>query len=210
MRLNRRTLLAAAALLAAAGTPQAADAAENPTAGDSAVEPIRRLYAKFEEALKNGAGDLKARLAIVGETLAATFDTAGMVRVAVGPKWKSFTPEQQRALTEAFGTYFVTLYANRLSQAAGGTFEIKPKSEARGPNRIVFTRVSNKDGDDSEVDYVVNPEGRVQDVLLNGNVSEVASMRAGFAEPLKTGGADALLKYLRERTDGMLAVKVSP
>ncbi len=204
MRLNRRTLLAAAAILAAAGTPQIVRAAEDP-----AVEPIKRLYAKFEEALKNGAGDLKSRLAIVGDTLAATFDTPAMVRTAVGPKWKTFKPEQQDALTETFGKYFVTLYANRLSQAAGGKFEVKPQSEARGPNRVVFTHVSNKDGDESDVDYVVNASNRVQDVLLNGNVSEVASMRASFSDPLK-GGADGLLKFMRERTDGMLAAKVSP
>ncbi len=200
MRLNRRTLLAAAAVFALAGAPRDLRAAEDP-----AVAPITRLYAKFEEALKNGAGDLKTRLATVGDTLATTFDTNAMVSTAVGPKWKTFKPEQQAALTEAFGKYFVTLYANRLSQAAGGKFEIKPQSETRGPNRVVSTRVSNKDGDDSDVDYVVNADNRVQDVLLNGNVSEVASMRAGFAEPLKTGGADGLLKFMRERTDGMLA-----
>lgn len=204
MRLNRRTLLAAAAALAVSGTPHAVRAAEDP-----AVEPIKRLYAKFEEALKNGAGDLKSRLAIVGDTLAATFDTPAMVRTAVGPKWKTFKPEQQEALTETFGRYFVTLYANRLSQAAGGKFDIKPQSEERGPNRVVSTRVSNKDGDESDVDYVVNASNRVQDVLLNGNVSEVASMRASFADPLK-GGADGLLKFMRDRTDGMLAAKVSP
>ncbi|MRI55832.1 ABC transporter substrate-binding protein [Methylobacterium sp. DB1607] len=205
MRLNRRTLLAAAlATVAASGTPQIVRAAEDP-----AVELIRRLYAKFEEALKNGAGDLKSRLAIVGDTLAATFDTPAMVRTAVGPKWKTFKPEQQEALTETFGRYFVTLYANRLSQAAGGKFDIKPQSEERGPNRVVSTRVSNKDGDESDVDYVVNASNRVQDVLLNGNVSEVASMRASFADPLK-GGADGLLKFMRDRTDGMLAAKVSP
>ncbi|MCG5247039.1 MlaC/ttg2D family ABC transporter substrate-binding protein [Methylorubrum extorquens] len=205
MRLNRRSLLAAAvAMLALTATPHPVRAADDP-----AVAPIRRLYAKFEEALKNGAGDLKSRLAIVGETLAETFDTPAMVRTAVGPKWKTFKPEQQDALTETFGKYFVTLYANRLSQAAGGKFQIEPKSEERGPNRVVSTRVSNKDGDDSEVDYVVNAGNKVQDVLLNGNVSEVASMRASFADPLK-GGSDGLLKFMRERTDGMLAAKVSP
>lgn len=192
-------------MTALAGAPRPAPAAEDP-----AVAPITRLYAKFEEALKNGAGDLKGRLAIVGDTLSETFDTPAMVKLAVGSKWKSFKPEQQDAVTQAFGRYFVTLYANRLSQAAGGKFEIKPQSEAKGPNRVVSTRVANKDGDDSEVDYVVGPGGKVQDVLLNGNVSEVASLRAGFAEPIKAGGADALLKFLNERTEGMLAAKVSP
>ncbi|WP_232631339.1 MlaC/ttg2D family ABC transporter substrate-binding protein [Methylobacterium sp. Leaf118] len=204
MRLNRRTLLAAAAVLALAGSPRAACAAEDP-----AVAPITKLYGKFEEALKNGAGDLKGRLAIVGDTLAETFDTPAMVRTAVGPKWKSFKPEQQDALTETFGKYFVTLYANRLSQAAGGKFEIKPQSEAKGPNRVVSTHVTNKSGDESDVDYVLGPNNRVQDVLLNGNVSEVAAMRGSFAEPLKAGGAEGLQKFMRERTEGMLA-KAAP
>ena len=46
---------------------------------------------------------------------------------------------------------------------AGGKFEIKPQSEERGPNRVVSTRVSNKDGDDSEVDYVVNAGNKDED-----------------------------------------------
>ena len=202
MRLTHR--LAAAALASALFAPPAAHAAD-----DAAVAPIRRLYAAFETALKDGAGTVKARVDAVGPTLAETFDTAAMVPVAVGPKWKGFTPEQQGTLTEAFGRYFITTYANRLSQAAGGKFEIKPESEAKGGTRIVHTHVSNKDGDDSDVDYVVNARNRAQDVLLNGTVSELASMRASFAEPLR-GGADGLLKFMRDRTEGMLAAKASP
>ena len=156
-----------------------------------------------------GAGTVKARVDAVGPTLAETFDTPAMVPVAVGPKWKGFTPEQQGTLAEAFGRYFIKTYANRLSHAAGAKFEIKPETEAKGATRVVHTHVSNKDGDDSDVDYVVNARNRAQDVLLNGTVSELASMRASFAEPLK-GGADGLLKFMRDRTDGMLAAKASP
>jgi len=205
VRLTRPILLGAAAILSVAAGPRAGRAADDP-----AVAPVIRLYAKFEEALKNGAGDVKGRLDVVGPTLAETFDTPSMVRVAVGPKWKTFTPEQQGAITEAFGTYFVTTYANRLSQAAGGKFAIKPASEARGATRVVHTEVSNKDGDQSEVDYVVGADNKLQDVLLNGNVSEVASMRGSFAEPVKKGGADGLLTFLRDRTAGMLAAKPAP
>jgi phospholipid transport system substrate-binding protein len=133
-----------------------------------------------------------------------------MVRVAVGAKWKTFTPEQQGALTEAFGRYFTATYATRLAQAAGGKFTVKPQSDARGPNRVVQTEVANKDGDTSQVDFLLNPESRVQDVYLNGNVSEVASLRGSFAEPLKTGGVDGLLTFMRDRTTGMLAAKPAP
>lgn len=179
-------------------------------AEDFAVQTVRGLYASFEGALKAPEADVKSRALVIGPVLDQSMDFAAMARVAVGAKWKGFTPEQQGALTEAFKQYFTATYATRLSQAAGGKFEIKPGADAQGGNKIVHSKITTKDGDDTDVDYVVNADNRIQDVLLNGTVSEVASMRAGFNEPLKKGGADALVKYLRERTDGMLAAKPKP
>ena len=191
-----------------AGLLQVAPAAQ--AADDPAVAAISRVYANFETALKNAPKDVNARATSIGGPLSETFDFPAMVRVAVGAKWKTFTPEQQGALTEAFGRYFTVTYATRLAQAAGGKFTVKPQSDARGPNRVVQTEVANKDGDTSQVDFLLNPESRVQDVYLNGNVSEVASLRGSFAEPLKTGGADGLLTFMRDRTTGMLAAKPAP
>ncbi|MCE4225416.1 ABC transporter substrate-binding protein [Methylobacterium sp. C25] len=207
MRLTRRSLssLALLAALVLAGAPQRARAEDDP-----AVAAVTKLYGKVEEALKSGSSDLKSRIDVIGPTFKDVFDTGAMVPVAVGPKWKTFKPEQQSAVTDTFTTYFTTLYANRLSQAAGGKFDIKPGTDTRGGNKIVHTKITTKDGDDTDVDYVVNASNKIQDVLLNGNVSEVASMRAGFNDPVKKGGADALVKYLNERTEGMLAAKPKP
>ncbi|NEU12220.1 ABC transporter substrate-binding protein [Methylobacterium sp. BTF04] len=201
MRLTRLLMVGLASALLSVG----AHAADDP-----AVQSVRTLYASFEAALKSGPGAVKDRAAAIGPTLDTTFDFPTMARVAVGPKWKGFTPEQQGALTEAFGRYFTATYATRLAQAIGGKFEVKPQSEARGANRVVQTDVANADGDSSQVDYLVGPANTVQDVYLNGTVSEIASMRASFADPLKAGGADGLLKFMRERTAGMLAVKPAP
>ena len=203
MRLTRVvSVFLAAALLQAA---PAALAAEDPAAA-----AISRTYARFEAALKESPKDVKARADSLGAPLAEAFDFPAMIRVAVGPKWKAFTPEQQGALTEAFGRYFTATYATRLAQAAGGTFTVKPQSEARGSNRLVQTEVANGEGDTSQVDFLLGPDNRVQDVYLNGNVSEVASLRGSFAEPLKAGGAESLLTFLRDRTAGMLAAKPAP
>ena len=210
MRLNRRILssraaILFAAILFAAGVPHGARAADEP-----ATEPVKKLVAKVEETLKGGASDLKGRVEAVGPTFAEVFDMPAMIKIAAGPKWKSLKPEQQEAVTNGFKSYFTTLYANRLSQAAGGKFEIKPGAEARGETKIVRSKATSKDGDESEVDYVVNADNRIQDVLLNGNVSELAALRAQFTDPLKKGGADALLKFMNERTQGMLAAKPKP
>jgi phospholipid transport system substrate-binding protein len=179
-------------------------------ADDPAVATVRTLYGSFEAALKAGPGDVRTRASAIGPTLAETMDFPAMVRLAVGPRWQGFTPEQQAALTEAFGQYFTATYATRLAQAAGGTFTVKPDAEAREANRLVQSEATNAEGDSSQVDYLVGPSGRIRDVYLNGDVSEVAVLRGSFAAPLTSGGADELLKFLRERTAGMLAAKPAP
>ncbi|WP_409567447.1 phospholipid-binding protein MlaC [Methylobacterium sp. J-092] len=201
MRLMRRLILA---LTLVAGTVPAF------AADDPAVAVVDGLYARFDAAVKNGAGTLKDRIDAVGPTLERSFDYPAMVRLAIGAKWAEFSPEQQGAITEAFRRNFVVTYANRLARAAGAKFEVTRKSEASGTNQRVLTHVTTPDGDDSQIDFVVNSDNRIQDVLLNGNVSEVAGQRASLGQPLKAGGADAVLKFLRERTDGMLNAKPAP
>ena len=179
-------------------------------ADDPAVAVVDGLYARFDAAVKNGAGTLTDRIDAVGPTLERSFDYPAMVRLAVGAPWAAFTPEQQGAITEAFRRNFVVTYANRLARAAGAKFEVTRPSEASGTNQRVLTHVTTPDGDDSQIDFLVNADHRIQDVLLNGNVSEVAGQRASLGPALKAGGADAVLNFLRQRTDGMLAAKPAP
>ncbi|GJD81808.1 MlaC/ttg2D family ABC transporter substrate-binding protein [Methylobacterium gregans] len=195
-----RSVIVALALSAAPG----AWAADEP-----ALTTVKTLYGSFEAAVKDGGSTLQQRLDAVGPTLERSFDYPAMLRLAVGQSWAGFTPEQQGELTEAFRRNFVTTYANRLKQAAGGKFEVLG-SERRASGSIVQTKVTTPDNDESQIDFVANPEGQVIDVLLNGNVSEVASQRTLFNQPLKAGGADGLLKFLRQRTETMLSAKPTP
>ncbi len=206
MRLNRRVLIALTSLVLACGLSTVH--AQQP--GEAAAEPVKKLYGKVEETLKAGVPDLKARVDALGPTFREVFDLPAMAQIAVGSKWKSLKPDQQKAVADTFETYFTTLYANRLSQAAGGKFDITPGSETRGGNAVVHSKVTTKDGENSQVDYVVNPAGKIQDVLLDGSVSEAAALRAGFSEPLKKGGPDALIKFMNERTEMMSAAKPKP
>lgn len=199
MRLIRR--FAAVALLA----PLLAVPAR---AGDeAAIKTVSDLYATFAATVKDGAGPLPARVEALTPALDKAFDFPAMARIAVGAKWASFTPEQQAAVTEAFKRSLTVTYASRLGRAAGGKFEVTPKVETRGEQRVVPTQVTAKDGDDSEVDFVVNAQDKVQDVLLNGDVSELAAQRTILSKPLASGGAEGAVKFLNERADGMLAAK---
>ncbi|SFT25828.1 ABC transporter substrate-binding protein [Methylobacterium sp. yr668] len=207
MRLTRRL---AAALIAAPLVLTLLVPAPSWAADDPAVQTVRDLYAAFSAALKDGPGPLPARVEAVGPALDKAFDFPAMTRVAVGSKWSSFTPEQQAAVIDAFKRSLTVTYANRLARAAGGKFDVTPKVEERGAQRVVPTRVTAADGDDSAVDFVVNADNRIQDVLLNGDVSEIAAQRNALSAPLKSGGADGVVKFLRARADGMLAAKPTP
>ncbi|ONF48602.1 MlaC/ttg2D family ABC transporter substrate-binding protein [Methylobacterium radiotolerans] len=207
MRLTRRL---AAALVAAPLILTLLVPAPSRAADDPAVQTVRDLYAAFSAALKDGPGPLPARVEAVGPALDKAFDFPAMTRIAVGSKWSSFTPEQQAAVIDAFKRSLTVTYANRLARAAGGKFDVTPKVEERGAQRVVPTRVTAADGDDSAVDFVVNADNRIQDVLLNGDVSEIAAQRNALSAPLKSGGADGVVKFLRARTDGMLAAKPTP
>ncbi len=177
-------------------------------AGDeAAIKTVGDLYATFSGAVKDGAGPLPARVEVLGPALDRAFDFPAMARIAVGSKWGGFTPEQQAAVIAAFKRSLTVTYASRLGRAAGGKFEVTPKVETRGAQRVVPTTVTAADGDDSQVDFVVNGDDKVQDVLLNGDVSELAAQRTILSKPLASGGADAVVKFLNERADGMLAAK---
>lgn len=179
-------------------------------AEDAGVETVRRLYAGLDTAMKAGGGDPRGRVAAVGKPLAEAFDFPTMTRLAVGPRWSGLSAEQQAALTTAFAEHFGALYTSRLAQSAGGRFDVSPQSETRGETRIVHSKVVAATGEGSQVDFVLNPQNRIQDVLLNGSVSEVANQRALYAKPLKAGGVDRLLKFLRERTATLLSAPPTP
>lgn len=196
--LNRRSLVGLG-LVALATAAQA-------QAGDPAVATVQALYDAYDAALKGG-GDVRARFEAIKAPMAKAFDFPAMLRVAAGARWREVPEAKQAALADAFARMVTATYATRMSSAKGGKFAVQSPSEARnGGTKLVRTKVADASGDDSPVDFILNAGNRITDVLLQGTVSEVATFRANFAEPLK-GGADGLLAYLQKQADGMLAAK---
>ncbi|TMK11042.1 MAG: hypothetical protein E6G75_19685 [Alphaproteobacteria bacterium] len=80
-------------------------------------------------------------------------------------------------------------------------FETTP--ESRGGGEIVKTKLLQPGGRTVNINYLVRGE-RVVDIYLNGTISDLAMRRDEFASVIAAGGADALIKRLRDRTENLL------
>jgi phospholipid transport system substrate-binding protein len=138
--------------------------------------------------------------------ITSAFDIGTMARLASGPAWSKFSGAQQAAVREAFARFLVAEYAHQVSDYSGESFVVDPQTspEARGGGEIVKTKLLQPGGRTVQINYLVRG-GRVIDVYLNGTVSDLATRRDEFASILAGGGgADALVKTLRERTESLL------
>ncbi len=129
------------------------------------------------------------------------FDLDAILQTSVGPKWQSFTPEQQQELQSEFMRFTVASYVSNFSSYSGEQFQIDPTLRAVGEERVVSTHIVKGGSDVARIDYVMRqtPAGwRAVDVLLDGTISRVAVQRSDFRAQLD-GGPDALLATLKKK-----------
>ena len=199
-----RSLLGAAALLAALALPGHSIAAD----ADPAVAPIRAFYdvllANMKQADQLGVQGRYDKLAPV---IRATFDLDAMTRIAVGPEWTAIPPEQQKALLDSFARMTIATYANRFNGYSGESFEVDPETVSRNTGRIVRSRLLRPKEDPVTLNYLMRASGdtwKIVDIYLSGTISELATQRSEFGAILKAGGPAALIQSLRQQIDKLM------
>jgi phospholipid transport system substrate-binding protein len=177
--------------------------AQTPSA---AVVKIQTYYQQLMPTIQQaGRLSVRERDRRFTPVITAVFDIATMARLAVGPAWTSFSAAQQTAVRDAFAQFIVADYASQISNYSGESFVVDPQTSpaSRGGGEIVKTKLLQPDGRTVNINYLVRGE-RVIDIYLNGTISDLATRRDEFASIIASGGADALIKRLRDRTDSLL------
>jgi phospholipid transport system substrate-binding protein len=173
---------------------------------DPAARHIEGYYRQLMPTLEQ-AGQLSVRQRDQRFTpaISSAFDLATMTRYAAGPAWTTFSGSQQAAVREAFARFLIADYAHQVTDYSGESFVVDPQtSPAAGGGEIVKTKLIQPGGRSVTINYLVRG-GRVIDVYLNGTISDLATRRDEFASILASGGgADALVKQLRERAQSLL------
>jgi len=178
-------------------------AAQTPGAAVAKIEAYyQQLMPTIQQAARLTVRERDKRFAPV---FATVFDIPTMTRLAVGQPWRGFTPEQQAAVRDAFARFISADYASQIKDYSGQSFVVDPQTtpEARGGGEIVKTKLLQPGGRTVSINYLVRSE-RVIDIYLNGTVSDLALRRDEFASIVASGGADGLIKRLRERTETLL------
>lgn len=178
--------------------------AEDAPVQQVALQQVERLHAALLAAMKDGpALGFDGRARQLAPVLQQVYDLPGMTRIAVGGQAAKLTPEQMERVVNAFTHYTVATYARQFASWDGERFETGTPSQAHGGGTLVPTKIVPASGDGTRLVYLLRDDGsgdwRIQDVLLEGTVSQLAVRRAEFQGVLRLRGVDALVDMLESR-----------
>jgi len=173
---------------------------------DPAASQVQTLTASLLQSMQAGpAQPMTERYRRLEPVIHQVIGLRLMTRLAVGPDWINFSPEQQNALVAAFSRFTIANYAHNFRDFSGQKFEIDDVV-SRGEDKIVRTRIIA--GHDTPVNLLyrmreVDGAWKVIDVYSDG-VSELTLRRDDFGAAIAAGGAPALIAHLHKVSDDLL------
>jgi phospholipid transport system substrate-binding protein len=192
--------LSLAFLVLASGAPARAQG------GDPAAATIQNFYDALTASMKAG-GSAKSRYEKLKPAVDQAFDISGMTATSVGPTWSSIAPADQKALIEAFDRMTIANYARNFDSFNGEKFTVDPAVIDRGSDKLVKSTLKPAGGDAIPFNYRMRQvEGgwKIEDIFLNGNISQLAQKRSDFGATLQASGPQGLAKKINALADQTL------
>ena len=176
-----------------------------PTESPTPDALVQRTTNEVISILKTDSGikhDRKKLFDLIESTILPHFDFARMTQLAVGRYWRRATPQQQQDIVTEFRTLLVRTYSTALTNYKDQKIEFLPLHMQPGDTDVtVRTRAIQPGGMPVPIDYTMEktPAGwKVYDVAVD-NVSLVTNYRSSFANEVRQGGIDKLIKTLQEK-----------
>lgn len=172
-----------------------------------AVEPRQALESGLNQVLElikspdyANLATREAQQAKIAVVVKQNFDFGEFSSRTVGPKWRQFTPKQQKDFSEAFGDLLINTYVKKIDGYNGE--KIAYVSERSGKDRTeILTTVTMKDGKKIPVAYRMLPKNntwKVYDVLIE-NISLVKNYRSQFQDILNSSTPDQLIERIKKK-----------
>ncbi len=166
---------------------------------------VKRIGSEVIDAAKADksiqAGDVNRVITLVDAKVLPHVNFETMTRSAVGPQWRSATPEQRTKLQQEFKTLLVRVYAGALSQIKDQTVEVTRSQPVPSSTQVVVQSEVRGKGEPIKLDYRLDKADagwKIIDVNVGG-IWLVTSYRSQFAGEITSGGIDGLISKLTER-----------
>jgi len=155
--------------------------------------------AKADKAIQ--AGDINRIITLVDGKVMPHVNFEVITRSAVGPQWRSATPEQRKKLQDEFKILLVRVYAGALTQVKDQVVEVTKTMPVPGGTQVVVQTEVRGKGEPIKLDYRMDKfdaDWKIIDVNVGG-IWLVTSYRSQFAQEITKGGIDGLITALAER-----------
>jgi phospholipid transport system substrate-binding protein len=100
----------------------------------------------------------------------------------------------------------VATWVSNFDSYSGQRLQVFPNTRSVGPSQIVHTEIVKASGGSNVIDFVMRPVGstwKAWDVLLDGTISQVATLRSDFASLVARGPRVLADNLERKATDLM-------
>ena len=152
------------------------------------------------------SGNTQRVIQLVEQKVLPHFNFAHMTQLAVGRDWNKASPEQKKQLVGEFRNLLVRTYSNALTAYKNQTIDFKPlKMQPADTDLTVKTQVNQASGRPIKIDYNLEKlaDGwKVYDVVI-ADVSLVTNYRENFAQEVRNGGIDGLVKALASKNKSL-------
>jgi len=154
--------------------------------------------------LKNGKSDKKQIQDMVDTKVLPMFDFTLMTKRAVGPIWKTATPEQKKMLVDEFRDLLVRVFIGKaFTGVSNVTVKFEPTNFVEGDDQVtVKTLISTPGKTPVAVEYDLKKTTagwKVVDFSVAGPRLALDIYANQFRDPLQQTGIDGLIKFLAEK-----------
>ncbi len=139
---------------------------------------------------------------LVEQIVLPNFDFTAMSASVLGKNWRGASDDQKKRFTEEFKLLLVRTYAKALVDNMDRKITLQPLRAADGATDVtVHTEIPQQGGFPLPINYSMENKGgawKVYDVDIDG-ISMVKNYRTTFANEVKQGSIDDLIKKLNQR-----------
>jgi phospholipid transport system substrate-binding protein len=147
-------------------------------------------------------------MALVDEKVLPHFDFVRMTMLATGVGWRSASEAQRGQLVDQFRTLLVRTYSTALTKYTNQTLDFLPERKSEdGKKAMVRSLLKQPGAPTLTIDYrLATAAGgwKIYDVAVDG-VSLITTYRDSFAQEVRTGGIDGLVKMLTTKNNQLAA-----